>query len=207
MTRNTRRRKNSGIAEVVHPVGFIGYIKRVIEPRRVDKWIVGKAAPFPKRSRFTLFRPSDPARQEWFELFLREYSSIADGVSLVSRFDAFRKSDWIKVKHALSTQGLPREVKQTIRKMGLGKEQEVYLLYEEHIWQEVQLLKCLAQVAGVRTHALLKALTKEGHRLLEKLCIPFGQFAGGITTGARTVVIPQQLIFRKPHRQHRLPPL
>lgn len=159
----------------IQPVQFSAAFAAVGEPRLIGEWIVG--APVdgewgePEYAKELVFTPTEPALAQWFQDFLRSKGSPTDACRFIGRNGTFRGSDWVSVKNILSS-ALPKDVKKEVKAMRLPKESKVYVLREEQLWQEIQLLKHLALIPGAvssRRYTKLKTLVEEANKTLNRI--------------------------------------
>jgi hypothetical protein len=76
--------------------------------------------------------------------------SAAKAVEILNR-GSFRQTHWVKVKTALSG-GMPDKVKEVIRGFNPSETGSVYIARAEQLRLDLELLGCLAQLAGAALH-------------------------------------------------------
>ena len=171
---------------VIQPVRFWSFIRRTSDPCPISGWIIaspeeytdndGNVVPAPDRvfelaGNEPFARDALEAAIQAVEGFGGERLRVRDAYRLIARDGTFRSSDWVPVKKALASR-LPDEVKKEIQSRKLADHQGVYILREEQIVQEFQLLRCVALIFGAlagRKYSQLKKLTEMGNQILSLL--------------------------------------
>ena len=163
-------------AGVISPLRFSAFIDAVGKPYLVGGWIVGRPVEAPDDSPppgtyLNPFTGLEPKWANWFEAWLQPANFPPDLVQFISRDGTFREWDWVSVRAALGS-GLPREVKKAVGALGLRRNSKVYLLRAAHVRQEIELLRCLTQIAGAFSSGewwKLKEPTQRGNGLFYEL--------------------------------------
>ena len=167
------------VPPLIQQVRFHARIERVVDPHLVGEWIVGRPEPLEADEESSplkvamQFTGNEPHVKDMLEDFLQSQRSPAEEVRFIARNGTFRfpGRDWLPVKDALESD-LPQEVRNEVRTLKLREGAFVYLLREEDLWLEKELLRCLALIGGAlasRKYSQLDALENEANDILKRL--------------------------------------
>jgi hypothetical protein len=133
---------------ITQPVRFSASVF-FLQPTAVAEWVVARYAPddvgAPTFNEFT-FTGREREALESLKDAIRLRGSAAKATEILNR-GTFRQSHWVKVKTALSS-GIPDEVKEVIKGVDRSHTGTVYLARAEQLRLDLELLGCLAQLAG-----------------------------------------------------------
>jgi hypothetical protein len=137
-----------GLEAITQPVRFSASVF-FLHPSAVAEWVVARYAPddagAPTFNQFT-FTGRDREALESLKDAIRLHGSAAKATEILNR-GTFRQSHWVKVKTALSS-GIPDEVKEVIKGVDHSHTGTVCLARAEQLRLDLELLGCLAQLAG-----------------------------------------------------------